>query len=141
MKTLYHPCLQTSLKPKINQITDWVSDKWQAAKSKASSWIPVGLSFYLNGLFYIAATTELGKGITKASDSIVDEIVAVYCGSLFYFLLIINVLVLAFSKNDKVTGIARKTLIFIVVAFLVCKYIEADKLDSTMTTVSGWLTN
>lgn len=117
------------LKPKLDTLKD-----------KLISYVPVGLCFWLNQVFYLAATTELGKGITKATDNVVDEIVAVYCGSLFYALLLINVLVLAFCKNDKVTGIAKKTIIFLVVAFLVGKYIQADKLDSTMDTMTDWLT-
>lgn len=125
----------------INSKLQCLRPKLNTLKDKLIGYIPVGLCFWLNQVFYLAATTELGKGITKATDNIVDEIVAVYCGSLFYALLIVNIIVLAFSKNDKVTGIAKKTIIFIVVAFLAGKYIQADKLNTTMDTVTDWLTN
>lgn len=124
----------------ISSHVQCLKPKLISLKEKLISYIPVGLCFWMNQVFYLAATTELGKGITKATDSVVNEIVEVYCGSLFYALLFINLLVLGLSKNDKVTGIAKKTIIFLVVAFLAGKYIQADKLDTTMDTMTDWLT-
>lgn len=95
--------------------------------------------------FHAATTqTEIGAGIDTAATNFVSEIAAVYCGSLFFLLLVINALTLLLSKNEKVTGVAKKTLIGVIVAYIVLKLAQvgwSGKLGTTVDTMSGWITN
>lgn len=112
------------------------------AKNKITNALSLWIGCIAAQKTFYAAETDLGKGIETASGKVLNEISSVYCGSIFYLLLGINVIVLAFSKNDKVLGIAKRTLIFIVLAYFVLKMIAGTgggKVGSTLTTMEGWL--
>ena len=86
--------------------------------------------------------TSVGDAIDSASTSLLSEISRVYCGSLFFLLLGVNVVVLAFSKNDKVLAVAKRTIIFIIAAYFILKILgkgSGGVIGSTMTDIEGWL--
>lgn len=89
--------------------------------------------------YFASAETELGQGIETGSKKFVNEISAIYCGSIFMLLLIINVFYLALSKNEKGIGIAKKTLIGIVALYVILKLAGGSKIQNTMDTISGWV--
>lgn len=86
--------------------------------------------------------TAVGDAIDTASTSLLNEISRVYCGSLFFLLLGINIVVLAFSKNDKVLAVGKRTIIFIIAAYFILKILgngNGGVIGSTMTEIEGWL--
>lgn len=87
--------------------------------------------------------TDIGNAIDSVSSNVLDEIARVYCGSLFFLLLGVNIVVLAFSKNDKVLGVAKRTIIFIIAAYFVLKLLQGGsggKIGTTVDTLTGWIT-
>lgn len=101
--------------------------------------------FFFNALFttttFHAAQTNFGKGAVKASDNLLKELEAIYCGSLFFLLLGVNVVWLAVTKNEKVMGILKKTLIGLLVAYIVLKLLAGNStvITGTADTVTSWL--
>ena len=79
--------------------------------------------------------TELGHAVSKGTWAIVEEIAHVYCGSLFLLFLAIDVLVLAFSKNEKAISIAKGSLVAILVCYVVFRLILNGTIASTVNQV------
>ncbi len=91
---------------------------------------------------YYAGNTAVGDAIDTASNNLLSEISRVYCGSLFFLLLGINIVILVFSKNDKVLAVGKRTIIFILAAYFVLKILGQGNggiIGSTMDEMQGWL--
>ena len=87
------------------------------------------------------AQTDLGTNIMSFGSNLLNEIAAVYCGSLCWLAFAIEILVLVFSHNDKALGFAKKALIGCIVVFIVllilCKP-DAGVIGLFTKQIGGW---
>lgn len=86
--------------------------------------------------------TTVGQGIKAASTNLVNEIASVYCGSLAWLLLAVDVLILACSKNEKVITVSKTALAFIIVAYVVLKILSNGNggvIGSTADKLNEWI--
>lgn len=95
--------------------------------------------------FFLASgpTTAVGQGINNASKNLVSEIASVYCGSLAFLFLVINGIVLAFCKNEKVLSVAKISMFAIPIVYVLLKMAVAGTggaLGKTMENLSTWAT-
>ena len=84
--------------------------------------------------------TITGK-FTTAAGKLLSDLEKIYCGSVAWLLLVINILVLAFSKDDKVIGIAKRSLATIVIAYIAIKILakaNGGVIGNAIDTMAGW---
>lgn len=90
---------------------------------------------------YHATQTDIGTNINTTAGKFLTEFKEVYCGSLCWLLLGIQVAVIFFSKNDKLVAFAKKALIGCIVLYAVLQILtkaSGGAIGSTVTTISGW---
>lgn len=87
---------------------------------------------------YFYASTALGTSIETGSKGLIDEIANIYCGSLCFLLIAIDVVLLFISKDDKVIAMGKRALLFLVVAYIILKLIQNDVIKNTVEAVSGF---
>lgn len=91
---------------------------------------------------YLATQTTLGGNLVNASDNIITEIAAVYCGSLCWVIMGIDVLAMCFTKDEKMLKIERIALLTAIVAYILLKILSSGNGGSIGTTadeLTEWL--
>ncbi len=78
------------------------------------------------------ADTILGKA-SAIADSVLKSLNQLYCYRLAPLVIVISVIIMAVSKNDKLIGAAKQTLIYALVAFFVIML-----LNPIFTTINGY---
>ena len=69
---------------------------------------------------------DLAQKTNTGVMSFINTIADIYCNSVFFLLLLINVGILLISKNDKVVGASKKTLIGLIVFYILLKMFGTD---------------
>lgn len=124
-------------------------------KMKCSRYLSMLIPCIIASKKYIAATsslpsagggtgtqTTLGGNLVNAGNNAIQEIAAVYCGSLCWVLAGIDVIVMAFTKNEKLLTAERIALIAIIVAYIVLKILSSGNggvIGTTADEITGWL--
>lgn len=91
---------------------------------------------------FIASNTAVGQGVENASKNLLDELEAIYCGSLAWLLFAVNLVWLCLTKNEKVMAVLKKTLIGIIVAYIAIKILAKgnnNSLDRTVNSITNWI--
>lgn len=92
---------------------------------------------------FAAPTTTLGGNLNTGAYNLIKEIESIYCGSVAWLLLAINILVLAFSKDEKKIGFAKRALAVVVVAYAVIKILASTTgggaIGSTVDEMTDWV--
>lgn len=86
--------------------------------------------------------TTLGGNLVNAGNNVVMEIAAVYCGSLVWVLLGIDIIVMACTKNEKILAASRIALGVLLVAYIVLKILSAGNggvIGTTADEITGWI--
>lgn len=90
---------------------------------------------------YHATQTDIGSNINTTAGNFLTEFKEVYCGSLCWLLLGIQVAILFFSKNDKLVAFAKRALVGCIVLYAVLQILtkaSGGAIGNTVTTISGW---
>ena len=89
---------------------------------------------------FYAASTAVGQGVQKFSGSVLKEIAAVYCDSLWLLLWGLNWLGLAFIHNDKITAVLKKSIWIIPLVYIILQVLvnKPDILKNTADTAVNW---
>ena len=104
----------------------------------AAKWFALLAAAIPNTFYASGPKTDIAVRVDRGAWAIVQEIASVYCGSLFLLFLAIDVLVLAFSKNEKAISIAKGSLVAILVCYVVFKLIENNSIKNSMEVIGNW---
>ncbi len=85
----------------------------------------------------MASGTALETSLQSGTNSIFKMLMDLYTGSLFWLFGIINLLVLAFVHNDKVTGPAKRSLFIMVVAYILCILVKNGVFTTWIEGIAG----
>lgn len=98
--------------------------------------------FILTKHSFYAAATELGRNIESTSGKLLSEIKAIYCGSLCWLLLAINICILFFSKDDKMISFSKKAIFGCIIAYAALQILvksSGGSIGSTINNISTWM--
>ena len=88
----------------------------------------------------IACDDALSAQAHNGVIGIIETVRQIYQGSVFWLLALVNVAILLISKNDKVLGAAKKTMIGLV-AFYIILSIPLDTFTNFINGITGFFTN
>ena len=94
----------------------------------------------MQGMMTQIACNGLATQAENGVNGIIDTVRHIYQGSVFWLLAIVNVAILLISKNDKVLGAAKKTMIGLV-AFYIILAIPLDNFKTFINGITGFFTN
>ena len=97
------------------------------------------LCFDSTGMLF--ADTGVGDAIDHGANELLNEFARVYCGSLAYLFLAIEVVIFLISKNDKAKQGAIVAAVGTVVAYVVLKVLSSSGggvIGQTMDEVTTW---
>lgn len=97
------------------------------------------------GMYYAtSAETDLGQNIETTSGKFLNELAAVYCNSLCWLILGVNLCFLFFSKNDKLIGFAKKAVIGCIAVYVILKILtsgDSNTITNTTDSITNWMSN
>lgn len=115
-------------------------------KNKIAKCTSVITAFMLSTCYFMAssisAETDLGKNLENTGKKFLNEFAAVYCNSVGWLLLGVNICILLFSKNDKLVGFAKKAAIGVFILYIILKILIATNagiIGTTANTVTTWV--
>ncbi len=91
---------------------------------------------------FATTQTTLGGNLETGASNLIQEVEAIYCGSVAWLLLAINVIILAFSKDEKKLGFAKRAIAVIIVAYIVVKILSSGgggSIGSTVDEMTEWV--
>ena len=86
--------------------------------------------------------TQVGDAIETGAKGLLDEVARVYCGSLAWLLLAVELAIFLISKNDKAKQAAVISAVGTVVAFIVLKILSSTGggvIGGTVEEVTDWV--
>ena len=89
----------------------------------------------------MVADTSLGESVTNVSNNALDELNRVYCGSVFYLVLVLGAAGFLLLKNDKAKAACGIAAIGSIVFFVIIKVAAARSggaIGKTMEEVTEW---
>ena len=92
-------------------------------------------------IMFHATETDVGTAINSGASHLLTEVEKVYCGSLAFLLMAIEIAVFLISKNDKAKQAALVSFIGCLVAFIVIKILASGNggiIGNTLDTMQGW---
>ena len=90
--------------------------------SKLYAYFSIALAFTMCGITPAFASDDVFEVGNQITDNLITKISDFYCDKLFLLLLVVNLVLLAFTKNEKKTALYQKTLITIVVVYVVLQF-------------------
>lgn len=119
-------------------------------KNKVFNWLYTHRSILMLGFIVLLCfdgtnamyATGVGDAINNGANEILQEVARVYCGSLAFLLLAIEVLIFLISKNDKAKQAAAIAAVGTVVAWIVLKVLSSANggvIGSTIETATDWV--
>ena len=116
------------------------------SRKKIAKCVSVVTAFMLSTCCFIAssisAETDLGKNLENTGQKFLNEFAAIYCNSVGWLLLGVNICILLFSKNDKLVGFAKKAAVVVFVLYVLLKILVASNagiIGTTANTVTTWV--
>lgn len=130
------------------KILTFVSDMWEDKKietiAKASA-IP---GFLWAHNVFLAATSGGGdikivNNLAKTASNVYTAISTAYCNSICWLLFMVELLVFAFSKDEKKIALSKKCFIGCLIAYVLFKIIGTNGgvLSSSLDKISEWMGN
>ncbi len=121
----------------IDSLYDYCQNRKNEIIAKAAV-IP---GFLFAQRMFLASELQLTQNATTTSSNLLSNLSNLYCKSLCWLLLVIDAVLLVFSKNDKLLAFAKWSLVGCIVVYIVFKMVGTNGgiLATTADSIADWM--